>query len=278
MENLSSLQAVLLCGGKGTRLREETEHKPKPMVLIGNKPILWHIMHIYAAFGVKNFILALGYKGDMIRDYFLNYEFYNSDFTVHLGRGKEVSFHNKIKRESNWSVTLVETGEASMTGARVKLCEPYIKNDHFFLTYGDGLSDVNLYELFEFHKNHGRLATVIGVNPPSRWGEMAVDDELRVTSFMEKEQLEALPRHVNGGFFVFRREVLNLFSHASDCVMEKEVLTRLAMESQLMVHKHHGFWYSMDTHRDYLYLNELWNSGQAAWDVKRKTCDPIFSK
>lgn len=259
------MQVVILCGGFGTRLREETEYKPKPMVLIGNRPILWHIMNAYAAHGVTNFILALGYKGDIIRDYFLNYEFYNSDFTIHLGNHKQIQLHNRARRRTNWRVTLVETGEETMTGGRVKGCEPYIQGKDFFLTYGDGLADVDLKKLLQFHKRHGKLATVTGVNPPSRWGELITRNKHEVVTFIEKATLEKHPHHVNGGFFAFSREVFKYFPEDPACVLENQILQTLAEKGELMVYHHHGFWHAMDTYRDYLYLNDLWKSGKIPW-------------
>jgi glucose-1-phosphate cytidylyltransferase len=240
------------------------------MVTIGHKPILWHIMQIYARYGFKDFILALGYKGNMIRDYFLNYEFYNSDFTLSLGNHKDIQFHHKTHKETDWKVTLVETGDESMTGARVKLCERYIKGDDFFLTYGDGLADIDLQKLLQFHKRHGKMATVTGVNPPSRWGELHVKKDYQVVVFKEKAKSEKA-HHVNGGFFVFSRRIFKYLRPDPRCILEDQVLEKLARERELMIYHHNGFWQCMDTYRDYLALDELSRQGEAPWERTSKT-------
>lgn len=252
---------VILCGGMGTRLREETEYKPKPMVEIGGRPIVWHIMKHYAQSGYKRFILALGYKGQYIREYFLNYRLFNSDFTVHLGDHDAVKIHN-ARDVDDWQITLVETGQNAMTGARVKRCSPYLEADRFLLTYGDGVSNVDIQAEMEFHLKHGKIGTVTGVRPSSRFGELVSMDG-RVVEFSEKPQIqEGL---INGGFFIFEKRFLSYLSSGEGCVLEKDPLERLAKDSELMVYRHDGFWQCMDTYRDYQMLNGLWDRGEAAW-------------
>ena len=202
------MKVIILCGGMGTRLREETEYKPKPMVEIGGKPILWHIMKIYAHYGFNDFILALGYKGNIIRDYFLNYYTYNNDFTVQLGNKEKIVVHNNHD-EQDWKVTLVETGDNSMTGYRVKLAGKYISEDRFMLTYGDAVSDVNINQLINFHIQKNTIGTVTGVYPPSRFGDLIVNNGM-VTKFKEKKKDIDNQMPINGGFFVFKKEFLDI--------------------------------------------------------------------
>lgn len=255
------IQTVILCGGLGTRLREETEYRPKPMVEIGGRPILWHIMKSYAAHGFTDFIICLGYKAEVVKEYFLNYEAMNNDFTVELGKRGSVVFHNGHE-ENGWCVTLVDTGVASNTGARVKRASRYLKGDRFMLTYGDGVSDVDLRALLEFHTRAGTLATVTGVHPSSRFGELFLAGS-RVAQFSEKPQTQE--GIINGGFFVFERRALDYLSEDASCVLEREPLERLAADGQLSVFRHEGFWQCMDTYRDYQQLNHLWESGDARW-------------
>ncbi|MDI6839411.1 MAG: glucose-1-phosphate cytidylyltransferase [bacterium] len=257
------MKTIILCGGIGMRLKEETEYRPKPMVEIGGKPILWHIMNIYAHYGFKEFVLALGFKGDVIRNYFLNYEFYNSDFTVTLSSHKNIKIH-RTHPEVGWKVTLVETGDKAMTGARIKRCEKYISEDNFMVTYGDGLGDVNLNKLVKFHMSHGAIGTLIGINPPTRWGELITKGN-DVIEFREKPKVHGLEGDINGGFMVFRKELFKYLTSDDNCVFEKEPLERLAREKQLKVYHHDGFWQCMDTYRDYLLLNEIWESGKIPW-------------
>lgn len=256
------MQVVILCGGFGTRLREETESKPKPMVEIGGRPILWHIMKTFAHYGYKDFILCLGYKGEMIRNYFLNYEQLNSDFTLELGTGN-IQLHNHHD-ERGWRITMVDTGLQTMTGARVKRVEKYIDGDRFMLTYGDGVTDVNINNLVKFHELAAKIGTVTGVSPPSRYGELGIADD-RVVSFREKPQ--AQESFISGGYFVFNREFLEYLSPDEGCVLEREPLERLAAKGQLAVYTYRGFWQCMDTYRDYVFLNELWDQGRALWNV-----------
>ncbi len=255
------MKVVILCGGQGTRLREETEFRPKPLVDVGGRPILWHIMKIYAHYGLRDFVLCLGYKGSVIKEYFLNYEAMNNDFTIDLGAKSKITFHGEHE-EQNFHVTLADTGLDTMTGGRVKRASRYIDTDTFCVTYGDGVSDVNIADLLAFHKSHGRLATLTTVRPYSRYGIIDLSPEGSVNSFVEKPQLEG---SANAGFMVFNKEVLNYLD--PHCVLEKEPLEQLAREGQLMAYRHEGFFFSMDTYREYKLLNELWDSGKAPWHV-----------
>jgi len=255
------MKVVILAGGLGTRLREETEYRPKPMVEIGDRPILWHIMKLYSAFGHDDFVICLGYKGDAIRDYFLHYEIRNCDFTVTLG-SRELEIHNNHS-ENGWRVTLVETGEKTMTGGRVKRAGKYLRSGAFMVTYGDGVADVDLARLLAFHRKNGKLATVTAVRPPSRFGELSVEGGV-VSTFREKPQVHQ--GWINGGFFVFEPSVLDLIGSDNES-LEEGVLNRLARDKQLAVYQHQGFWQCMDTFREMQLLNELWQSGKAPWNV-----------
>ena len=253
----------ILCGGMGTRLREETEYRPKPMVEIGGRPILWHIMKLYAAAGFSNFVICLGYKGNIIKDYFLNYEAMHNDFTIELGRSDGIAYQG-AHHEAGWRVTLVDTGIQSMTGARVKRAARHLVGDRFMLTYGDGVANVDINALLAYHQSSGAIGTVTGVRPRSRFGEL-ISDGGRVIQFSEKPQThEGL---INGGFFVFERRFLDYLSEDPKCQLEEEPLERLAADKQLSVFAHTGFWQCMDTFRDYQVLNQLWDQGQAEWKV-----------
>ena len=257
------MKVVILCGGMGTRLREETEYRPKPMVEIGGRPILWHIMKIYAHYGFNEFILCLGYKGWIIKEYFLNYAMMHSDFTVEIGKRNDIRFHND-QAEAGWQVTLAETGLNAMTGARVKRTEKYIDGETFMLTYGDGVADVNLLDLLDFHHQHGKIGTVTGVRPPSRFGELFAKGE-QVVAFEEKSQsYEGL---VSGGFFVFNKGIFEYLQDDDNYVFEQKPLEQLAVNGELMIYLHQGFWECMDTYRDYQYLNRLWKQGGVPWKV-----------
>ncbi|HEX8204374.1 MAG TPA: glucose-1-phosphate cytidylyltransferase, partial [Isosphaeraceae bacterium] len=236
--------------------------RPKPMVEVGGRPILLHIMKLYAFYGFRQFVLCLGYRGGMIKEYFLNYEAMNNDFSICLGSQHRVTYHN-AHAEQDFQVTLADTGAETMTGGRIKRVQPYIDGETFMVTYGDGLADLNLRALYEFHQGHGRLATVTAVRPPSRFGILDVDAAGRVERFAEKPQLDGW---ASAGFFVFDRRVLDQLG-GDDCVLEREPLERLAAAGELMVYPHEGFFFAMDTYREYKVLNELWDSGQAPWKV-----------
>jgi len=256
------MKIIILCGGRGMRLQEETEFRPKPLVPIGGQPILWHIMKTYAHYGFREFVLCLGYRGEMIKEYFLNYDAMNSDFTIRLGQHHPLDYPDAHK-EQDFLVTLAETGLETMTGGRTKRVERYIEDDTFMVTYGDGVADIDIRALLEYHQQHGKLATVTAVHPPSRFGILTLDDNSKVIKFAEKPVMK---EWVNVGFFVFKRKVFE-YLHGDDCVLEREPLERLAREGQLMAYKHDGFFYSMDTFRDYKYLNDLWDSGQTPWKI-----------
>jgi glucose-1-phosphate cytidylyltransferase len=262
---MSKMKVVILCGGRGTRLREETEFRPKPMIEIGGRPILWHIMKTYAFYGYTDFVLCTGYKGEMIKEYFLNYEAMNNDFTVKLGSREQIDFHSNHS-EKGWSVTIADTGEDAMTGARIKRVEKYIDTEEFMLTYGDGLADINIKDLLEFHHSKNKIGTITGVLPTSRYGEMTADINTgNVAGFSEKPPASEL--RVSGGFFVFKKKFLDYLNSEDDCVLEKAPLENLAKERNLIMYPHSRFWYCMDTYRDYIHLKDLWTKGKAPWKV-----------
>ena len=255
------MKAVILAGGLGTRLSEETVTKPKPMVEIGGKPILWHIMKTYSHYGINDFIICCGYKGYVIKEYFANYFLHQSDVTFDLKENKMTVHENTSE---SWSVTLVDTGERSMTGGRLKRVLPYLKNeDAFCFTYGDGVSDTNLNDLIDFHKSHGKLATLTAVYPPGRFGALNIVDN-QVITFEEKPKGDGAL--INGGFFVLSPKVIDKIDN-DDCVWEQEPLKELAKEGELMSFKHDGFWQPMDTLRDKIYLEELLEKNKAPWKV-----------
>jgi glucose-1-phosphate cytidylyltransferase len=256
------MKVVILCGGLGTRMREETEFRPKPLVEIGHRPILWHIMKTYAHYGFRDFVLCLGYRGNMIKEYFLNYEAMNSDFTIRLGRQKQTTYRG-AHDEQDFRVTLVDTGGETMTGGRIKRVGRYLDDDTFMATYGDGLADLDMAELVEFHRRHGKLATLTTVRGQSRFGIVSLGDDGQVLQFQEKPTLE---EWVHVGFFLFDRRVLDYLG-GDDCILEREPLERLAREGQLMAYRHAGFFYAMDTYREYKALNAMWDAGQAPWKV-----------
>ena len=258
-----NLKVVILCGGLGTRLREETEFKPKPLVQVGGHPLLWHIMKLYAHHGFKDFVLCLGYRGNMIKEYFLNYEAMKGDFTIKLGRAHQIKYHGE-HMEQDYDVTLADTGQDTKTGGRIKRVARYIDSDTFLCTYGDGVGDVDINALVAFHHNHGRLATLTAVRPQSRYGTLEFDIEgLKVTHFNEKPTLDGL---ISAGFFVFDRKVLD-YLDGDESILEREPLERLAAEGQLMAYQHPGIWHGMDTYRDVLQMNEMWANGAATWKV-----------
>ena len=259
------IPVLVLCGGLGTRLREETEYRPKPMVEIGGRPILWHIMRLYAHYGFKEFVLCLGYKGMMIKEYFLNYQPLVSDFTIRLGEAPAVSYLNG-REAVDWSVTLADTGLEAMTGARVKRVQKYVNAERFMLTYGDGLANIDVRALLAFHKAHGKLVTVTGVRPPSRFGEMNVNERGVVQSFDEKPQISE--GVVNGGFFVCERAFFDYIDPDDEgCVLEHEPLRRVAADGQLAAYTHEGFWQCMDTYREWQMLTKMWDADKAPWKV-----------
>ena len=257
------MKVVILCGGKGTRLREETEYRPKPMVPIGSRPILWHIMRIYAAHGHTEFILCLGYKGDMIKDWFRNFHWMVSDVSLKLGE-PTVNFCTDMQ-EKGWNVTLADTGEDTMTGARIKRIERYLGGDtEFLLTYGDGVGNVDIAASIAYHRATGRLLTLTGVRPPGRWGELQVTDGV-VTTFYEKPQTSG--GRINGGFFVANRGVFDYLDDDPHLVFEQGPLAALSRDGQLACFAHDGFWQPMDTYQEFALLNRLWAEGRAEWKI-----------
>ena len=258
----SDVPVFVLCGGLGTRFREETEARPKPMVTIGNHPIVWHILRKYSQHGFKRFVLCLGYKAEVIKSYFLNYASMNSDFTVEL-MTNNATVHS-IDHDQDWKVTLAYTGELTMTGARVaKAASKYLGDaQHFAVTYGDGLTDANLADEYEFHLREGRVGTLLGVNPPSRFGELKLDGA-KVQQFSEKPDFH--DQWINGGYFFFSRQFLSYLDADESCVLERQPLIRLAERGQLSMYQHRGFWACMDTQRDKEYLEKLWASGECPW-------------
>jgi glucose-1-phosphate cytidylyltransferase len=261
-------QAVILCGGLGTRLREETEYRPKAMIDVGGKPILWHIMKIYSAGGVDDFILCLGYKGQMIKDYFLNYRGSASDFTIHLGDEERIEYHAGSQALENWRVTCADTGLDAQTGARARKALKYVRADTFCLTYGDGLSDVNIGELLEFHHAHGKIATLTAVKASGRFGELRLSGDDGVLEFEEKPDDGG--GYINGGFFVFdSKRFADYMPAGDDLILERKPLESLARDGELMAYRHDGFWQCMDTYREWKILTDLWNSGNPPWAVWR---------
>lgn len=256
------MQVIILCGGQGTRLRDVSESLPKPMVPIGERPILWHIMKLYAQHGLNQFILCLGYKSWDIKRYFLDYHLRHGDFTLSLDAPESPTTHGE-EADEDWQITFAETGPDAMTGCRVKRVERYVGDDeHFLLTYGDGVGDVDLTALLEFHKSHDRIGTVTAVRPPGRFGEIELSAG-RVIEFNEKPSVSR--GRINGGFFVFRREFFDRLTDDPSLVLEQDPLIQLARDGELMAFPHDGFWQPMDTPRDHKYLNELWNAGNPPW-------------
>lgn len=257
------MKTVILCGGHGSRIRDVADNIPKPMIPIGRHPILWHIMKYYASYGHKDFVLCLGYKGQVIRDFFLNYESHTQDSTVVLGRGGQVTYH-ATHDEADWRVTLAETGQDAMTGARVRKIKKYIGDDaEFMLTYGDGVGDVDIEKLLAFHRTHGRILTVTGVRPPGRFGELMASADGVVTEFNEKPQATA--GRISGGFFVCRRDIFDYLDAREGLVLEQEPMNRLVADRQMCLFEHDGFWQPMDTSREYQVLNSIYAAGKAPW-------------
>ena len=254
------MKVVILCGGLGTRLREETEYRPKPMVPVGNRPILWHIMKHYATHGHKDFVLCLGYKGDAIKDYFRNYHWNTSDVTMSLGENPQINYRSRHDEE-DWTVTLVDTGDKTMTGGRLKRVLRFIDDEDFLLTYGDGVSDVDVNAVVAHHRKVGATVTLTAVSLSARFGELEIDSGL-VKSFHEKPK--ASTAMINGGFFVVNKAIDALLT-GDDCVLEQGPLTTLSKQGKLAACKHTGFWQCMDNIREMALLNELWASGEAPW-------------
>lgn len=255
------MKVVILAGGYGTRLSEETVSIPKPMVEIGGKPILWHIMKIYSHYGYNDFIICLGYKGYIIKEYFMNYFMHMSDITVDLSNGG-IKVHNS--KAENWKVTLVDTGLDTMTGGRIKRIKDHLDGERFMLTYGDGVGDVNINSLVKFHESHGKLATMTAVQPSGRFGALRINDDKKVESFVEKPAGDGA--WINGGFFVLEPQVIDYIKD-DNTIWEREPLENLTKESQLFAYKHEGFWKPMDTLRDKIELERLWNTKKAPWKV-----------
>ncbi len=253
------MKAVLLAGGLGTRMREETEFRPKPMVEVGGRPVLWHIMKILGQKSIRDFVICTGYKSEIIKNYFANYDAMNSDFTVKLGSRESIEYHGEHD-ESDWSVTVAYTGAATMTGGRIKKVQRYVGDERFLCTYGDGIADVDIDALVDYHESHGKIATMTTVQPLSRFGVLDLAADGSVKRFKEKPQVEGW---INIGYFIFEPEIFDYLGDNS--VLEEEPLRRLAEDNQIAAYKHSGFWQPMDTYRETLMLNEMWDSGTAPW-------------
>lgn len=256
------MKLVILAGGYGSRLGNLTNSIPKPMVQIGGKPIMWHIMNTYAHYGIKDFVVCLGYRGDVIKDYFLHYDSHNKDFTVNLA-DNSVEFHNNYD-EIDWKVTLVDTGLNTLKGGRLKRIEKYLDDDINLLTYGDGVSDIDISKLIEFHNKTGKIVTISGVHPPSRFGELIANGYI-INSFKEKSQTSQ--GIINGGYMVFSKELLNYLTTCETCDLEADVFEDLAKEGKIAVYKHEGLWACVDHERDLNYLMKLWDNDDAFWKV-----------
>ena len=262
---VKQMDTIILCGGKGTRLSEETINKPKPMVEIGGKPILWHIMKTYSGFGLNRFILALGYKGEQIKQYFYNYKITGADFSLRLDPEEKIEILNH-SNEKHWEIVFVDTGEETLKGGRIKRLEKYIKSDLFHLTYGDGVCDLDINKLIDFHNSHDRLGSVTAVRPPSRFGELNINENNTVKELEEKPQMgKGL---INGGFFIFDKKMLSFLSEDENCDFEFGPLQKIASEGQLKAFKHEGFWQCMDNVRERDFLNKLVKDNTAPWIKK----------
>jgi glucose-1-phosphate cytidylyltransferase len=255
------MKTVLLAGGLGTRLREETEFRPKPMVPVGGKPILWHIMKAFSHFGHDKFVVCTGYRGDSIRQYFYEFEAMNSDFTVKLGSKEHIKTHGVLE-EAGWEVTVADTGAETMTGGRIYKIRDHVGKDSFLCTYGDGLSDVDISKLIKFHKSHGKVATLTAVRPISRFGVLGLSSEGFVESFQEKPQAEGW---INAGYFVFEPKIFDYLEPNS--ILEREPMANLAKDGQLVAFRHEGFFQPMDTYREMSLLNKMWDENEAPWKV-----------
>lgn len=257
------MKAVILCGGKGTRLREETEYRPKPLVPIGGMPVVWHVMKIYSHYGIKDFVLCLGYKGDMIKQYFLNFEELTRDFTLELrSRDARVTHHTRDGLE-DWRITFVDTGEEAETGNRLAMIQPYVAGETFCFTYADSLGDINIYALLQYHRAHGRVLTCTGVHPQSAFGILDVQNGM-AHAFREKPGTQDV---INGGFFVCEPSLFSYVQREGTCIFERESMQRVVTDNQLAVYEHTGFWYCMDTYKQMEELNKRWKQGDAPWCV-----------
>ena len=258
---VNKMKTIILAGGYGTRLGNITEAVPKPMIKIGNKPIIWHIMKIYATYGYNDFILSLGYKAEIIKEYFYNYNAYINDYSINLGTKKITNFYNHSENE--WDVTLIDTGVDTLKGARIKRIEKYL-DDVNMLTYGDGVADINIRELVKFHNSHNKIVTITGVYPPARFGEI-IEKNGKLISFEEKPQTSI--GIINGGFMVFNKKLLNYLTTDEDCDLEYGPFDKLAKQGEIMVYKHTDNWECVDTERDLSHLNKLWNTDNAFWKI-----------
>jgi len=256
------MKVVILAGGLGTRLREETEFLPKPMVQVGERPILWHIMKSYYHFGHSEFIICAGYKGDVIKEYFREFQSEVSDFTVKLGKKFSIEFHDDFIEEDGWKVTVADTGLNTMTGGRLFKVRKYVNDEVFMCTYGDGLANVDLKELLNFHQSHGKIATVTAVRPVSRFGVLDMEENGIIKAFREKPQADGW---INAGFFVFNRRIFEYLGENS--ILENDPLVELSRDGELMAYRHNGFWQPMDTYREFVMLNDLWSNNSAPWKV-----------
>lgn len=256
------MKAVLLAGGLGTRMREETEFRPKPMVEIGGRPVLWHIMKVLGHQNLTDFVICSGYKSEFIKNYFVNYDAMNSDFTVSYGEKTAIEYHGSHD-ESGWKVTVSDTGKSTMTGGRIQRVKKYVDGETFLCTYGDGLADINLEDLLAFHRSHGKIATMTAVQPTSRFGVLDLASDGGIDHFKEKPQVEGW---INIGYFIFEPEIFDYLGDDST-VLEEEPLHKLAEEGQIVAYKHRGFWEPMDTYREALMLNEMWDENKAPWKI-----------
>ena len=256
------MKVVILAGGYGTRINEETDIKPKPMVEVGGKPILWHIMKIYSKYGFNDFVILLGYKGYFIKEYFANYFLHQSDITINM-QTNNMEVHNNTSEP--WKVTLVETGRDTMTGGRIKRAQKYIGDETFLLTYGDGVCDINITDSIKFHRAKAKAITVTAIQPEARFGNLDIDQEQNIKQFVEKPKNEA--GWINGGFFVCEPEIFNYLTEDEECIFEQEPLKNLATDGKMSAYKHDGFWQPMDTLRDNQKLNQMWKAGKAPWKV-----------
>lgn len=259
------MKVVILCGGYGTRIRDVADNIPKPMIPIGSFPILWHIMKYYSSWSHNQFVLCLGYKGDTIRDFFINYRSHTADFTINLSANSPIEYHN-VEMAENWKVTLAETGLTAMTGARIKRVKKYLDGEkNFMITYGDGVGDINIKKLIDFHQSHKKILTVTGVRPPGRFGELQCNNDGLVTEFNEKPQTTG--GRISGGFFACRNEIFDYIDDKENTIFEQEPMRNLVSDGEMMVFKHEGFWQPMDTSRDYQLLNNLYEIKKAPWVI-----------